>query len=145
MDFLGWIIEGGTVRLDPAKVEGLKDWPRELKNVGEVRSTMGVIGYQRPFIPNFSNIARPILKLTKKDEPFLWTEECTKALDTLIRIITNDPILRPPDMDRQFHLDIDASGYAVGGILYQLDDHGIQYDVGYYSKSLVPAERNYDV
>ena len=133
------------VRPDPAKVEGLQDWPRELKNVGEVWSTMGVIGYQCPFILNFSNITRPILKLTKKDELFLWMEECTKALDTLIRIITNNPILQPPDMDRQFHLDIDALGYAVGGILYQLDDNGVWYNVGYYLKSLVPAERNYNV
>jgi len=72
-------------------------------------------------------------------------QECTKALDTLINIITSNPILRPPDLDRQFHLDIDASNYAIGGILYQLDDDGIRYDVGYYSKSLVAAERNYDV
>src|SRR5712672_2616629 len=106
---------------------------------------MGVIGYQRPFIPNFSAIAKPILKLTKKNQPFEWMQECTKALDTLINMITSDPILRPPDLDRQFHLDIDASNYAIGGILYQLDDDGIWYDVGYYSKSLVAAERNYDI
>jgi len=54
---------------------------------------MGVIGYQRPFIPNFSAIAKPILKLTKKNQPFEWTQECTKVLDTLINIITSDPIL----------------------------------------------------
>src|SRR5712672_482712 len=106
---------------------------------------MGVIGYQRPFIPNFSAIAKLILKLTKKNQPFKWTQECTKALDTLINIITSDPILRPPDLDRQFHLDIDASNYAIGGILYQLDDDGIWYNVGYYSKSLVAAERNYNI
>ena len=145
IDFLGWIVEAGTIKPDPAKVQGLKEWPRELHSVAKVRSTIGVIRYQRPFIPNFSAIAKPILKLTKKDQPFEWTEECTKALNTLIEIITNDPILRPPDLERQFHLDIDASNYVIGGILYQLDDEGIRYDVGYYSKSLVAAERNYDI
>jgi hypothetical protein len=145
IDFLGWTVEAGTIRPDPDKVQGLKEWPRELQNLSELRSTMGVIGYQRPFIPNFSAIARPILNLTKKGVPFNWTPECTKALNTLIEVITSDPILRPPDLERQFHLDIDASGYAIGGILYQLDDDGIRYDVGYYSKSLVAAERNYDV
>jgi len=93
IDFLGWIVEAGTIKPDPAKVQGLKEWPRELHSMAEVRSTMGVIGYQRPFIPNFSAIAKPILNLTKKNQPFEWTQECTKALDTLINIITSDPIL----------------------------------------------------
>jgi Reverse transcriptase (RNA-dependent DNA polymerase) len=50
MDVLGWLVEDGNVKIDPAKVAGIAEWPRELKSVKEVRSTLGVLGYQRPFI-----------------------------------------------------------------------------------------------
>jgi hypothetical protein len=50
MEILGWLVGGGKIRIDPAKVKGISEWPRELKNKEEVRCTLGVLGYQRPFI-----------------------------------------------------------------------------------------------
>jgi hypothetical protein len=50
MDVLRWLVEDGNTKIDPAKVAGIAKWPRKLKSVKEVRSTLGVLGYQRPFI-----------------------------------------------------------------------------------------------
>src|ERR1700682_466663 len=86
MDVLGWLVEDGNIKIDPAKVAGITEWPRELKSVKEVRSTLGVLGYQRPFIRGFAHIAKPLTELTKKTVPFKWTQECRDALDKLINI-----------------------------------------------------------
>jgi len=106
---------------------------------------MGVLGYQRPFIPGFAAIAKPIIELTKKGTPFEWTEERRQALETLIQKVTTAPVLAYPDLERPFEMEVDASAYAVGAILFQKDDQGHKRDVGYYSKALNPAEQNYDI
>ena len=112
MEILGWLVGGGTVRIDPAKVKGISEWPRDLKSAHEVRSTLGILGYQRPFIQGFAAIAKPLTNLTKKDTPFEWTPECRKALDTLIERVTSDPVLWHPDPNAPFELQVDASDFA---------------------------------
>ena len=108
---------------------------------------MGVLSYQRPFILNFATIAQPLTALLKKDNPFTWTPECVKALNTLIKVVTSSPVLVAPDQDRQFELEVDASQYALGAILWQRDPAMPQKlcAIGYYSKTLAPAEMNYKI
>jgi len=72
---LGWLVTGKGLRIDPSKVTGISEWPRTLTSIRQVRKTMRVLGYQRPFIPGFAAIARPIVELTKKGTPFKWMEE----------------------------------------------------------------------
>src|SRR4029077_19546134 len=121
MDFLGVRIskEGATV--DPAKVAGLRDYPRELKDVRQVRGFLGVAGYHRMFCPNFSIIAAPLTRLTGKNVPFVWGQEQKYAQDKIITMITNAPVLVKPDPSRQFELETDASQVGTGAILYQRD------------------------
>jgi hypothetical protein len=66
IDYLGIRVEQGTIRIDPTKRKGLSQWPRTLSLVKEVRSTLGVLGYQRPFIPHFAHLAAPLTALLKK-------------------------------------------------------------------------------
>src|SRR6266699_1818985 len=70
VEYLGILLEDGTVQLDPSKISGLCEWPTTLKSVKEVRSTLGVLGYQRAFIPGFSHIARPLMELLQKNKTF---------------------------------------------------------------------------
>ena len=91
--YLGLLLDGETLCIDPSKIAGIAKWPHVLKSVKEVRSTLGVLGYHRTFIPGFADIARPLLNLLKKGVPFVWTPECTTALDRLINLTTTDPIL----------------------------------------------------
>ena len=148
IDLLGWRIRNGAVQIDPDKIAGLAKWPTELKSEGDVRLTMGLIGYHRRHIRGFAHIAQPILETIKKknmEGGFKWTPECTQALKELIRRVTSDPILKCPDPSRPFELVVDASAFAIGAILQQRDDQGKIYDVGYYSKALNETKRNYNI
>ena len=145
VDYLGIRIEGGLIRIDPTKRNGLATWKEVLDDVHDVRSTLGLFGYNRPFIKGYAHIVQPVQQLTKKDVPFVWTPECTQAIHTLKAIVSSDPMLRRPDHDRPFELEVNALQYALGAILYQRNDGGKLQAVGYYSQTLNPAERNYDV
>jgi hypothetical protein len=119
INFLGMHLNRHGITIDAGKISGLKDWPRTLGNVKEVRKVLGVLSYQRPFIPNFAHFARPLTNLLKKEMVFEWIKECRESLDTLIDIVTSSPVLVAPDQDRQFELEVDASQFAIGAILWQ--------------------------
>jgi RNase H-like domain found in reverse transcriptase len=85
------------------------------------------------------------MQLLKKEKKFEWMEECTMVLDKLIGIVTSDPILHRPDYNLSFTLEVDASQYATGAILYQLNDKGQLCPMGYHSHTLNSAEWGYDV
>ena len=121
MDFLGMRINKDGVTIDPAKIAGITDWPEEIHNLKGVRAILGIIGYHRMFIPRFSFIAAPLTRLTGKDIPFEWTEECRQAVRDLKKAVTSAPVLIRPDTSKQFELKVDASGIATGAILYQRD------------------------
>ena len=145
MEILGWQVGAGGIRIDPSKVAGIRDWPCQLKDVKQVQSTLGVLGYQRPFIKNFAVIAQPLHDLTKKDAPFNWMQECTNALEQLIRAVTSEPMLYQPDWSKQFKLEVDASLFTIGVVLFQRDEEGRRRPISYFSQALNPAERNYDI
>ena len=121
MDFLGVRISKDGATIDPAKIAGLKDYPRILKNLREARGFLGVAGYHRMFVPNFSTIAAPITHLTAKEVPFEWGPKQQEAQEKLIDLITSAPVLVKPDPSRQFELEVDASQIGTGAILYQRD------------------------
>jgi hypothetical protein len=143
--YLGIIVDGNKLSPDTKKTDTLKDWPRTLSTVKQVRSILGVLGYQRPFIPNYTNIAQPLVVLTKKTQAFLWTKDCTDALNKLINIILDNPSVLQPNLTKPFFLQVDASAFATGAILTQKDDRGKHLAVGFHSQTFNEAERNYDI
>jgi hypothetical protein len=138
MDFLGMRLNCHGITIDPTKIKGLTEWPRELRNVKEICKVLGVLGYQRPFILNFAHFTQPLTNLLKKDTPFEWTPKCHTSLETLIDIITSSPILIAPDQECQFELKVDASQFAIGAILWQRDPANPKklWACGYYSVTL---------
>jgi hypothetical protein len=119
VEYLGLMLNGDTIEPDPSKIDGLKSWPTTLKNIKEVRSTLGVLNYNRAFIPGFADIAKPLTNLLKKDAQFLWTSLHTRAVEQLIHKVTCRPVLIHPDPTKPFELEVDASDYATGAILFQ--------------------------
>jgi hypothetical protein len=119
MDFLGVRISKDGVTVDPAKVAGLREYPRTLHNLKQVRGFLGCAGYHHMFCKNFSIIAAPLFCLMKKDAPFVWGKEQQDAQETIIMLITHAPVLVQPDPSRQFELETDASLIGTGAILYQ--------------------------
>ena len=144
IDYLGVILERGVTHMDPVKVAGVCNWPT-LKNTREVRSFHSICNFYRPFIKAFSQIALPLNALTKKDITFAWNRGAQEAFDTLKAHITEEPVLAHPDLTKQFELEVDASGYAVGAVLMQRQEDGKRHPVGFYSATLNPEECNYDI
>jgi len=83
--FLGWLITKKGITVDPSKAARLAQWPCTLQNVKEVWRTLGILGYQRPFIRGYVALARPLTELTKKGVSFKWEERHTTVLDQLIQ------------------------------------------------------------
>lgn len=116
--YLGHIVSGDGVRPDPKKIETVVRFPAPT-NPTEVKSYLGLCGYYRRFIPNFSAKARPLTELLKKENAFRWGEEQQKAFDTLKLHLVNPPVLQYPDFTRPFVLTTDASQIAIGCIMSQ--------------------------
>ena len=139
IDYLGVILEKGMIRMDPVKIEGIKNWPTPTK-VKDVRSFLGFCNFYRPFIPNFGHDAKPLNELTKKDTPWQWGPRQQGAMDNLKNKVTSAPVLRSPELDKQFEVEVDASGYAIGAVLLQRKEDGKKHPIAYYSATLSAAE-----
>jgi hypothetical protein len=144
VEYLGMIIRPGQVAMDPAKLKGISEWPHPT-TVKETRSFLGFCNFYRHFIANYSDLARPMIDLTKKDHAFAWTDACQGAFDALKKQFLSEPVLKNPDPLRQFALATDASLFATGAVLLQTDSNGSYHPCGYLSQSLNPAERNYQI
>ena len=144
MDYLGVILEKGVTRMDPAKITGADMWPT-LTTPTEVRKVLGFFNFYRPFIKDFASIARPLHKLTRKDQEWQWGDQEQTAFDTLKKRVTSEPVLAHAKLDDQFELEVDASGYAVGAVLLQRKEDGKKHPIGYYSATLNEAQRNYNI
>ena len=116
--FLGHILSEDGISIDPSKVQDAMDWKARTL-VHEVRSFLGLAGYYRRFIPNFSKIAKPMNRILQKDEKFSWTPECEAAFHTLWTLLTTAPILAQPNMEKSLNVFYDASGTGLGCVLMQ--------------------------
>ncbi|GFV75112.1 retrovirus-related Pol polyprotein from transposon 17.6 [Trichonephila clavipes] len=143
VNYLGHIISAEGVRTDPEKVSAVKNWKRP-ENLRELRSFLGLCTYYRKFVKGFSNIARPLHKLTESKQKFQWTKECEDSFLQLKEALTSSPILIYPQPDKPFILDTDASNESVGAVLSQEID-GQERVIAYWSKCLSKPERNYCV
>ena len=139
--FLGHVVQKEGISCDPSKVETVVNWPKPT-NVSEVRSILGLAGYYRKFIKNFSTIAYPLVNLTKKDAKFVWTDECQIAFETLKSMLVSSPILAYPMENEQFILDTDASLCGIGAVLSQIQN-GEERVISYASKTLNKAQQRY--
>ena len=142
LPFLGHIIAPSGIAPDPAKIEAVQKI-RLPRNVTELRSFLGLAGYYRQFIQNFSAIAKPLNRLLQKDEPYRWTHVQQEAFIELKNRLTAAPILAYPDFRKTFILATDASYYGFGATLSQLDHNRKEHPIAYASKSLRKEEVNY--
>ncbi|UYV73203.1 K02A2.6-like [Cordylochernes scorpioides] len=141
--YLGHIISAEGVQTDPEKTETVRMWPTP-KDLTQLRSFLGLCTYYRRFIPGFSNIARPLHRLTESGRPFVWTPDCQRAMEKLKEMLVAAPILAYPRPGDSFILDTDASNTGIGGVLSQVQE-GSERVIAYFSKTLSKPERNYCV
>jgi len=142
--YLGHILSGSGVAVDPSKFDLITKWPTP-KSAKQVKSFLGLGNYYRRFVPSFAQRSAPLRELTAKDKPFVWGEEQQKSFDDLKQVLTNPPILRFPDNNREYFLETDASIQGISYILGQKDDEGRKYVISYGGRGLRPCERKWSV
>jgi hypothetical protein len=134
---LGHTISQDGISADPSQVQEVMDW-KPPKSVHQIRSFVGLAGYYRRFIPDFSRIEKPMTELLKKGVKFVWREACEKAFHTLRQHLTSAPVLVQPDNSKPFEVFCDASRTGLGCVLTQ--DGRV---IAYASWALRPHEINY--
>ena len=139
--FLGHIVGRAGLECDPNKVSAVANWipPSTIKGVHEF---LGFTGYYRRFVPDYSTVAQPLVRLLGKDCKFKWTDTCQDAFKALRALLIKAPVLAFPKEDLPYIVDTDASDYGIGGVLSQFIE-GTEHVIAYYSKSLNPAQQKY--
>ncbi|WVZ59005.1 hypothetical protein U9M48_009215 [Paspalum notatum var. saurae] len=137
VSFLGHILSEKGVAVDPSKVEDVLNW-KQPETVIEIRSFLGLAGYYRRFIQDFSKTAKPMTSLTKKNAKYLWDSKCEEAFTSLKKSLTSAPVLAQPDVTKPFDVYCDASGNGFGCILMQEGRV-----IAYASRRLRKHEANY--
>jgi len=145
--YLGHIISQDGIETDPDKLRAVRDWPRP-NTVKELNSFLGFANYYRKFIKSFSKIAYALEKNVRKDKSaqtnkLEWTEEMLKSFENLKTALSNPPVLHSPNSEDTFLLDVDASKFAIGAVLSQVDSNGVERPIYFASNKLSSAEQNY--
>uniref|UniRef100_A0A251RRD4 RNA-directed DNA polymerase n=1 Tax=Helianthus annuus TaxID=4232 RepID=A0A251RRD4_HELAN len=137
VQFLGHIVDEQGIHVDPSKISAIKDWDTPTTPT-EVRSFLGLAGYYRRFIENFSKIAVPLTALTQKNQPFEWGSKQEEAFQTLKQKLCDAPILTLPEGNDDFVVYCDASKLGLGCVLMQRNKV-----IAYASRQLKVHEKNY--
>ncbi|KAI3696894.1 hypothetical protein L6452_29499 [Arctium lappa] len=137
VQFLGHVVTRDGVKVDPSKIEAMMNWEPP-KSPSEIRSFLGLAGYYRRFIQDFSKIASSLTVLTRKNVKFEWTETQEKAFRILQKKLCEAPILTLPEGSEDFVVYSDASKMGLGCVLMQRGKV-----IAYASRQLKIHEQNY--
>ncbi|GFX70015.1 transposon Tf2-9 polyprotein [Trichonephila clavipes] len=136
------IIEKGTIKPSLDKTKAVQNFP-EPKNVKQVQSFLGLSGYFRKFIQNYSIIAKPLSDLLRDNAVFHFGPEQQLALQTLRQKLSENPVLHIFKQGAKLELHTDASKFGYGAILLQQSDDNKLHPVHYFSKKTTPQEEKY--
>jgi hypothetical protein len=135
--FLGHVVSPKGIVVDPSKVKEVLDWKPPM-TVFEVRSFLGLVGYYRRFILNFSKIMQLVTELLKKENKYVQSDARDEAFKHLKKLLTTSPVLARPNTDKLFNVYCDASGIGLGGALMQEG-----WVISYSSRQLRRHEEHY--
>ena len=130
--------------MEEEKVKGVLDWPIP-KCVKDVQKFLELANYYHQFIKSFASIARPLYDMVKKEQKWNWIEKQEEAFRELKGRFTKELVLAAPDLDKKIRMEVDASDYAIGGVLSMECKDGRWRPVAYLLKSLNEMERKYEI
>ena len=145
VEYLGYIISDEGIELSPEKVKAVENWnppnPNATSAIKWAQEFLGFANFYRRFIEGFSKIAKLITDLTKKEHVYQWDSNCQKAFDILKTKFTEAPILAHFLSDQPTVIETDASDYALGAVLFQIQTRGDQslHPVAYHSRKFKPG------
>jgi len=143
ISFLGHVVSKDGISCEKDKVKAIQEWPVP-NSVAAVRSFLGVTGFYRRFVQNYSRIASPLTELLQSESKWNWGEAQQNAFNSLKNALSSAPVLAIPNDSLSYVVTTDASGYAVGATLSQDQGKGLQ-PIAFMSHKMLPAERNYPV
>ena len=144
---LGHIVDNGTIRPDDDKIKVIKAWKLPT-NKKQLKSFLGLTGYFRHFLEHYATKTFPLTEMLARNKPdkLVWGEAELEAFNKLKLALMTKPVLRPPDMSKDFKIFADASSVALSGILVQKeDDSPSYYVIAYASRKLLPRERKFAI
>src|SRR5260221_472612 len=130
--------------MDPVKVQGVTDWLQPAKDKDN-KSFIGFVNFYWRFIHDFSKIACPLHALTQKSKDWSWGAAEQQAFDVLKSAVTSTPMLAFPSKSSPFHLECNASNFAMGAVLSQQQEDRLFHLIGFMSKRFSDTERNYQI
>jgi hypothetical protein len=137
VSFLGYVVTPQGIEVDETKIEAIKSWPTP-QSITQVRSFLGLAGFYRRYVKDFSTITAPLHELTKKGVVFHWGQTQEESFATLKDKFTHAPLLQLPNFGKTFELECDASGIGIGDVLMQDGK-----PVAYFSEKLLGPVLNY--
>jgi hypothetical protein len=143
ISFLGHVLDANGLSMDKSKVEAVQLWPVP-ESSKAIREFLGLAGYYRRFIKDFSKIARPLSDLLQQNKTFNWSQSQQQAFGELKKALVEAPILIHPDPQIPYVITCDASGFATGAVLQQDQGKGLQ-PIAFISHKMLPAETRYAV
>ncbi|CAI7887071.1 unnamed protein product [Closterium sp. NIES-53] len=143
LSFLGHVISHGKLEVDNSKVAVLKEW-KQPSTVKEVQAFLGLANYYRRFVKGFAAVAAPLTNLLRKDSSFSWGPLQQQAFEQLKTSLTSPPALAVPNPELPYFVWCDASDVALGAILCQKQEAGLQ-PIAFESRKLTAAERTYPI
>jgi hypothetical protein len=143
VEYLGYLLSPDGLTMSNEKVQAIVDWP-EPQKVKDIQSFLGFANFYCQFIYNYSDIVVPLTRLTRKDAPWNFTDECRKSFETLKKAFTTAPILTHWMPNIPLIVETDALDYAIAGILSIVCLDSEIHPVVFYSRTLTPLELNYD-
>lgn len=141
--YLGYVLGHGVVRPQVGKIEAIKNAERPVTKK-QVRPFLGLVGWYRRFVPNFSARANVLTNLTKKCHPnkVNWTMDCEMAFQDLKDSLCKEPVLQSPNFEQMFTVQTDASEHGLGAVLLQ-GEQGQLRPIAYISRKLLSRETKY--
>ena len=139
---LGYVLNADGIKTDPDKVDVITK-QKPPTTVKDVRSMLGMCNYYRNSLPNYATVAEPLIVLTRQNVRFSWDDDKQAALDELKLLLTSSYVMAAPDMNRPYRLYTDACHYAIGGILVQESDDGLEKIIQYVSHTLSNTQRKW--
>ena len=139
--YLGNIISEEGLSPDPGKLQAIRDYPPP-KSLKELKGFIGLCNYYRRHINNFSKYSKCLTDLTRKDVPFIWSEECERSFNTLKQKLMSAPTVALPRYDQDYTIFTDASGSSLAAVLTQVQD-GQERLISCVGRNMLPAETRY--
>jgi len=144
VEYLGYVLSPSGLTMSDAKVKTIQEW-LEPKKIKDIQSFLGFANFYRRFIFNYSDIVIPLTRLTRKDTPWSFDENCRKAFNTLKQAFTSASILMHWVPDAQLIVETDASDYALAAILSIVTKDNEVHPVAFHSRTFSTPELNYNV